>query len=95
MFYVGPKVSERTIKCRSCGSDKLNKFRAEIAIHFHGLSDLRKPIVWIFPELLVCLNCGSAEFVVPDEELRVLAKGEPDVSEDDTRQANPTRQKEL
>jgi hypothetical protein len=33
---------------------------------------LDKPIVWAFPKLAVCLECGSAEFVVPDRELRVL-----------------------
>jgi hypothetical protein len=30
-----------------------------------------KPLLWVFPELLVCLNCGKAEF-----ELRALAKGD-------------------
>jgi hypothetical protein len=60
--------------CKSCSSDKLSEFRAEMAIHFPGLQDLEKPIVWVFPELLVCLNCGSAEFAIPESELRVLAK---------------------
>lgn len=62
--------------CKSCGSDKQRKFTAEIAIHFPGLSGLEKPIVWVFPKLLVCLNCGNAEFSVPESELRVLAKGD-------------------
>ena len=61
--------------CKSCGSEK-QKFTAEIAIHFPGLKGIEKPIVWVFPELLVCLNCGDAEFVVPETELRLLAKGE-------------------
>jgi hypothetical protein len=26
------------------------------------------------PELVVCLDCGTAEFVKPDAELRLLAK---------------------
>jgi hypothetical protein len=47
-----------------------------MAIHFLGLEALKKPIVWVFPELLVCLNCGNAEFAVPEIELRVLAKGD-------------------
>jgi hypothetical protein len=41
-----------------------------------GLKNIDKPIVWVFPELIVCLDCGTAEFVVPEDELRVLAKGD-------------------
>ena len=39
--------------------------RRRIAIHFPGLKGLDKPVVWVFPKLLVCLNCGFTEFVVP------------------------------
>ena len=62
--------------CKSCGSDKQSRFTAEIAIHFPGLKGIEKPIVWIFPELWVCLNCGNAEFAVPERELRALAEGD-------------------
>jgi hypothetical protein len=67
---------ECTVICKSCGSDNQCKFTAEIAIHFPGLKGIEKPIVWVFPELLVCLNCGNAEFAVPERELRVLAEGD-------------------
>ena len=60
--------------CKSCGSDAQSKFTAEIAIHCPGLKGLEKPLVWVFPELLACLNCGNAEFAIPETELRVLAK---------------------
>lgn len=60
--------------CKACGSDKRTKFIAEIAVHFSGSRNLDKPHIWIFPELLVCLNCGNAEFVVPESQLRALAK---------------------
>jgi hypothetical protein len=29
-----------------------------------------------FPELVVCLDCGTEEFAVPEAELRQLAKGD-------------------
>jgi hypothetical protein len=61
--------------CKSCGSDNLRKFTAEAAIHFPGPKNIDKPVVWLFPELLVCLDCGRATFVVPEIELRVFAKG--------------------
>jgi hypothetical protein len=47
-----------------------------MCIHFPGLKNIDKPVVWVFPELVVCLNCGTAEFAVPKEELRQLAKGD-------------------
>jgi hypothetical protein len=62
------------VACKACGSDEQTKFRAEIAVHFPGSNNLDKPHVLVFPELLVCLNCGNAEFVVPESQLRALAK---------------------
>jgi hypothetical protein len=62
--------------CESCGSDKQQKFTAEIAIHFPGRKGLEKPLVCVFPELSVCLSCGNTEFIVPETELRLLAKGD-------------------
>jgi hypothetical protein len=37
---------------------------------------VNKPTVWVFPEVLVCLDCGVSEFTVPETELRVLVTGE-------------------
>jgi len=34
-----------------------------------------QPIVWVFPELVVCLDCGDAQFTVPEAELRLLQRG--------------------
>jgi hypothetical protein len=61
-------------------AEKQKKFTSEIAIHFPGLKGLEKPIVWVFPELLICLDCGRAEFTVPETELRVLAKDDADTA---------------
>ena len=62
--------------CKSCHSENRNDFTGEVAIHFPGLKGLDKPIVWVFPKLFVCLNCGFTEFVVPETELRQLVEGE-------------------
>ena len=61
--------------CKACGSENLGKFMGEIAIHFRGLKNINKPHVWVFPEVVVCLNCGFAEFAVPETELSLLSKG--------------------
>jgi hypothetical protein len=60
--------------CKSCGSINQRKFTAEMGIHFPELKNIDKPVVWVFPELVVCLDCGAAEFAVPEEELRQLGK---------------------
>lgn len=62
------------MQCKSCGAVNRRKFTAEIAIHFAGLKNIDLPVVWVFPELTVCLECGTAEFAVPEAELRRLAK---------------------
>ena len=62
------------LKCNSCGSEKLNKFRAELALHFPGLEGLQKPIIWVFPEVWVCAICGTGQFTVPEAERRKIAE---------------------
>jgi hypothetical protein len=61
--------------CKSCESVNQRKFSAEVSIHFPGLQNIDEPVSWVFPEVVVCLDCGTAEFHVPEAELRQLAKG--------------------
>jgi len=70
--------SAGTPTCKQCHSERLGNFSGELAIHFTGLAGLNKPIVWIFPNLLVCFNCGRTEFIVPERALQVLETGTPD-----------------
>ena len=68
--------AQRSSHCKSCQSANQSTFNGEIAIHFPGLEGLDKPIVWVFPKLLVCLNCGFTEFVIPETELRQLEESD-------------------
>ena len=61
--------------CKSCKSDKQRKFNGEIGIHFPERKGLDKPLVLVFPQLVVCLDCGFTEFEIPETELRVLSDG--------------------
>jgi len=58
--------------CTSCKSVNQRKFATEMGIHFIGLENLDRPTVWILPLLSVCLDCGLAEFVIPDAQLSEL-----------------------
>ena len=43
-------------------------------INFSRLKDIEKHPVVVFAELVVCLHCGKAEFIVPEKQLAPLAK---------------------
>jgi hypothetical protein len=67
--------------CDCCGSKNLKRFTAETAIHFPGLAGLKKPVVWVFPQLFVFSDCGTACFTIPTEQLRVLFADRPATDE--------------
>jgi hypothetical protein len=67
--------------CALCGSRNLEKLEAEISIHIAGLEDLDKSPAWVFPKLVVCLDCGIAHFTVPKTELRLLTEAAAPVKE--------------
>jgi hypothetical protein len=60
------------MNCRACDSDEQRVFEAEIPVVFPRIEDRAKPIVWVFPRLLICLACGYTEFVVPKAKLQVI-----------------------
>ena len=73
-FLVPIRANWRSMPCKSCASVNQSKFTGEIGIHFPGLKNIDKSVVWVFPELIVCLDCGTAEFLVPAENLQEVLK---------------------
>jgi hypothetical protein len=65
------------MSCSLCGSSNQAEYSAEMMIHFTGLKNVDKPGVWLFQELLVCLDCGASRFRVPEKELALLANDAP------------------
>jgi hypothetical protein len=63
--------------CKSCRSDNQSEFVAEINIHFPGLKNLDKPSVLVFPKVVVCVDCGFTEFLIPETKLLQLADSVP------------------
>jgi hypothetical protein len=64
------------MSCRACQSDNQRNLNGEVGIHFRGLIGLNKFPVFVFPELLVCLDCGFTEFVIPQTQLGQLVKSD-------------------
>jgi hypothetical protein len=62
------------MSCLLCGSRNQAELTAELVIHFPGLKYLEEPGVWVFPRLLVCLDCGCSHFTVPDTQLASIAQ---------------------
>ena len=63
------------MSCALCGSGNQAEFTAEMVVHFAGLKNVDIPGVWVFPKLLICLNCGLSKFSVPEKKLGLLASG--------------------
>src|SRR5580704_18883076 len=63
------------MSCPLCASGNQGEFGTEMRIHFRGLKNLAKPIAWLFPILLVCLDCGFSRFTIPETELTSLREG--------------------
>jgi hypothetical protein len=62
------------MNCKTCTSENQRTFGSEINVHFLGLKNLDKPSVFVFPKLLVCMDCGFTEFAIPETDLRLLGK---------------------
>ena len=65
--------------CLSCRSENVKAFTSEINIHFPGKANLTKS-VFAFPKLLVCLDCGLADVLLSEGELRNLRESYSSVS---------------
>ncbi len=59
--------------CRHCTSSNQSKFCAEMSVVHRQLKDVAKPPVFVWTQVLVCLDCGFTEFTIGEEELRILA----------------------
>ena len=46
-----------------------------MSVHVLGVENVDKPVVWVFPKVLVCMDCGFTELTIAENELRQLGKG--------------------
>lgn len=65
------------MSCALCMSGHQGDFAAEVHVHLPRLADADKPGVFVFPKVLVCLNCGFSAFTTPASELAELARAVP------------------
>ena len=65
-------VEDLGLSCQSCGSANQKQFESEVGIHFPKLRDVKRQPVLLYPMIVVCLDCGRAEFAIPREDLNSL-----------------------
>ena len=61
--------------CKSCASEKQQYFSGELSVAFLSIEKLKQAPIYVVQKILVCLDCGYAELVVPTAELQLLRKG--------------------
>jgi len=62
------------MSCKVCGSSSVERFAADVNVHFPGYANLTTPTINVSPAIVICLDCGFAEFELPKTELRRLAE---------------------
>lgn len=65
--------------CCSCRSENVKAFTSEISIHFPGRANLTTSLM-AHPKLLVCLDCGLADVLLSEDELRNLRETDSSAS---------------
>ena len=69
------KLASSPMPSKKCGSEHQTEFDAEMNVHFPGPGSRDEQAVLLNPKLLVCLDCGFAEFTISRKELPSLARG--------------------
>ena len=62
------------MSCTRCLSLHQTELNSEINLHFRGLPNLGEPGIFVFPKVLVCLDCGLSEFVIEKRELAQITE---------------------
>lgn len=55
--------------CTGCHSPNQAEMNTEINIHYSGLAYPGDPGLFVFPRVIVCLDCGVSQFTVGEDEL--------------------------
>ena len=73
------------MNCKSCTSQNQRTFNSEIKVHFLELKYLDETSVFVFPKLVVRMDCGFTEFAIPETECAYLENPLQDLGPQDSR----------
>jgi hypothetical protein len=60
--------------CKACASADLQKLTGELSASFTDVQRANLAPVYVCQEVVVCLDCGFAELIIPAPELEQLKK---------------------
>jgi hypothetical protein len=66
---------EDDVACKKCASLNLQTLTGELAASFPDVESANLPPIYVCKDVVVCLDCGFAELVIPAPELERLKKG--------------------
>jgi prolyl-tRNA editing enzyme YbaK/EbsC (Cys-tRNA(Pro) deacylase) len=58
--------------CKACNSENLQRLDGELTASLPTLKGLKASPLYVCQSILVCMDCGFAEFVIPTSELLSL-----------------------
>lgn len=61
--------------CRACRSDNVRQLRGELTASCSTLEELKVPPIYVSEDVIVCLDCGFAELVMPLRRCECSRKG--------------------
>ena len=74
VFQGGHCCGEVGLKmaCKVCKSENTQKFEGEFTASLPDLKALKVPPLYVRRSVLVCMDCGFAELVIPTSELQAV-----------------------
>jgi hypothetical protein len=60
------------MQCKACKSGHLQKLEGELTASLPGLDALKVSPVYVCQDVLIFLDCGFAEFLIPASQLKLL-----------------------
>jgi len=61
--------------CKVCASPNIQKLKGELSASFPDARRANLPPIYVCKEVVVCLDCGFTELVIPASELDRFKKG--------------------
>lgn len=61
--------------CKACASANLQELTGELSASFSDVKQANLSPVYVCQEVVVCLDCGFTELVIPAHELDQLKRG--------------------
>jgi len=58
--------------CKACNSQNLQRLEGELTASLPSLDDLKIAPIYVCQSVVVCLDCGYSELVIPTAELLTL-----------------------